>query len=71
MRLSDIMSHMSLTTYPIVGLVIFLVVFIAVSARALSRKHAAEYQRASTMPLSDDAVIPPNKSPISTSTGAR
>lgn len=70
MRLSDIMSHSSLTTYPIAGLVIFLTIFIAVSVRALSRKRAPEYRRASMMPLSDEAVGPTGTAPRTHSTGA-
>lgn len=58
MRLSDIMSHMNLTTYPIIGLVIFLIVFAAVSARALSRRRANEYARAAALPLEDDRPSP-------------
>lgn len=54
MRLSDIVSHTGLTTYPIVGLVIFLAIFVLVSARALSRKRAAEYRQASMMPLAEE-----------------
>jgi cbb3-type cytochrome oxidase subunit 3 len=56
MRLSDIMSHMHLTTYPIIGLVIFLIVFVAIAARALSRRRAGEYLHAAGLPLEDDAL---------------
>jgi cbb3-type cytochrome oxidase subunit 3 len=71
------MSHMNLTTYPIIGLVIFLIVFVAVSARALSRRYAAEYSRAATMPLDDEnsPLSPPSAHPAAErsahSTGVR
>lgn len=55
MRLSDIMSHMSLTAYPIVGMVIFLTVFVSVCIRVLSRSRRAEYDRAALLPLEDSA----------------
>lgn len=55
MRLSDIMSHLELTTYPIIGLVIFLTVFALVTARTLSRRRAGEYVRAAGLPFEDDA----------------
>jgi cbb3-type cytochrome oxidase subunit 3 len=51
--MSDIMGNMDLTTYPIIGLVIFLTVFVAVSVRAVSRRHTGEYRRAAAMPLDD------------------
>ncbi len=51
MSLSDIMSNMDLTVYPIIGLVIFLAVFIAVASRALSRRRSVEYARAAALPL--------------------
>jgi cbb3-type cytochrome oxidase subunit 3 len=54
MRLSDIISHLNLTTYPIAGLVIFLGVFILVSARALSRRRVHEHAHAASLPLADD-----------------
>lgn len=57
MRLSDIMSHMHLTTYPIIGLVIFLIVFAVVAARALSRRRTGEYLHAAGLPLEDDASL--------------
>ena len=55
MRLSDIMSHMDLTVYPIVGLVIFLFVFVSVVARVMSRSRRAEYARGALLPLDDSA----------------
>lgn len=54
MRLSDIMSHMQLTIYPIIGLVIFLIVFGLVAARALSKRRGEEYRRTAQLPLQDE-----------------
>ncbi|USN99956.1 MAG: cbb3-type cytochrome c oxidase subunit 3 [Phycisphaeraceae bacterium] len=50
MRLSDVISHLDLTVYPIVGLVIFLIVFAAVSVRAL-RTRKADCARYASLPL--------------------
>lgn len=54
MRMSDIVGNMDLATYPQIALVIFLVVFAAVSWRALRKRHAAEYARAAQLPLEDE-----------------
>jgi cbb3-type cytochrome oxidase subunit 3 len=58
MRLSDIMSAFQLTTYPIVALCIFLLVFSAVMIRVFGRGRAAELQRAAHLPLHDDLSPP-------------
>lgn len=57
MRLSDVMSHFGLTTYPIAGLILFLGVFIGVVFRVMGRKRACELERIGLLPLSsgDDA----------------
>lgn len=56
MRLSDVMSAMNLTTYPIIGLVTFLIVFAAVSARAMSRRRTQEYRHAAHLPLDQEIM---------------
>lgn len=56
MRLSDIMSRMDLTVWPIAALVIFVGVFILVMGKLFSRSRS-ENDRAAAMPLSDDADI--------------
>jgi cbb3-type cytochrome oxidase subunit 3 len=55
-RLSDIMSGMDLTTFPIIGLVIFLIVFAAVSVRALSRRFTKQFSEAASMPLQSEIM---------------
>jgi hypothetical protein len=59
MRLSDVMSHMNLATYPEIAMVIFMVVFLAVTLKVyLGRgKH---YDRCATIPLSDHPIDPVN-----------
>ena len=54
MRLSDHMSAAGLAFYPIVALVIFLVVFVAVLWRVLSPRHREEFRRAASLPLTPD-----------------
>lgn len=54
MRLSEIMSRMDLTVWPIAALVIFVGVFIVVARRAFART-SSENEHAAAMPLSDDA----------------
>jgi len=60
--LSDVVGAAGLQGYAEVALVLFLVVFIAVVARALSRR-GQELDRIARLPLDDDAT--------STSTGLR
>lgn len=54
MRMSDVISHLGLTVYPIVGLVIFLTVFTAVTVRAL-RARQGEMDHCASLPLDDGA----------------
>lgn len=56
MRFSDIIGGMGLSTFPQIALVIFLIVFIAVTLRVLSGRRRAEYDRAAMMPLDDDST---------------
>lgn len=57
MRMTDLVSGLNLTLFPIIGLVIFGLVFVVVFARALtmSRKRAKD---AASLPL-DDAPTDP------------
>lgn len=50
MRMSDIVSHLDLTIFPIVGLVIFVLVFTAVTVRALKTRKA-DIARFAALPL--------------------
>jgi hypothetical protein len=55
MRMSDILSAVDLTVYPIVALVIFTTIFGIVCVRIV-RASKAEMREASAIPLDDDAV---------------
>ncbi len=52
MRLSDLISGLDMTVFPIVGLIIFFAVFVAVSIRAL-RVGKDESSRCAALPLDD------------------
>lgn len=54
MRMSDIVSSLGLTTFPIVGMALFLSVFVGVLVRVTSRRARAELERAAMLPLADD-----------------
>ncbi len=60
MKLSDIMGHMDLATFPEIALVIFLVVFAAIGLRVLrpSPERRAALDEAARLPL-DDATPSP------------
>lgn len=51
------MSHMDLSIWPTMGLIIFLAVFAAVTVRALSTKRTHS-ERMAAMPLSNDSTTP-------------
>jgi cbb3-type cytochrome oxidase subunit 3 len=53
-RLSELVSRIGSATFPIVSLVIFLAVFVAVTIAALRPSARAEQQRARHLPLDDD-----------------
>ncbi len=57
MRLSDVMSHMNLTTYPEVALVIFLAVFAAVVWRIFRRRGAEDFAAQGALPLDDSPIV--------------
>lgn len=54
MSLSDIMSYESLTLLPQLALVIFLIVFGAITFRTFRRGRSAELDAAAHLPLADD-----------------
>ncbi|RMG12755.1 MAG: hypothetical protein D6731_13325 [Planctomycetota bacterium] len=54
MSLSDLISHMDLSVFPEVALVIFAGVFVAVSARTLRADRAA-FEAAAGLPIDDPA----------------
>lgn len=59
MRLSDLMSAMQLSAYAEVGLVIFLVTFLAIVLHVMNRKRAPQWEAARHMPLDDELVHTP------------
>jgi hypothetical protein len=56
MRLSELVSRMSPTTFTEIALVMFLAVFALMASRAYSRKARAEHGAYAALPLCDDAV---------------
>jgi cbb3-type cytochrome oxidase subunit 3 len=58
MRLSDIMSGANLAVFPEIGLVIFLLVFSAVTIRVFSRRRPEEFRRCAAIVLDDEGARP-------------
>jgi cbb3-type cytochrome oxidase subunit 3 len=58
MKLSDVLSHLHLTAYPILALMLFLSVFVGVVLQVLGRARRDEFDRAGLLPLADDAAVP-------------
>jgi cbb3-type cytochrome oxidase subunit 3 len=52
--LSEAVSHADMTLWPQVALVIFVVVFLAILARVMSRRRDDEYVAAARLPLGED-----------------
>ena len=61
MKLSDLISHLNLTIYPSLGLVFFLVAFLAILIKVL-RQPRAESDAIANMPLDDDVISQPRHS---------
>jgi hypothetical protein len=55
MSLVDLMSGANLTVYAEVALVIFMLVFVSVTAAVVGRKHHVLFERARRMPLDEGA----------------
>jgi hypothetical protein len=55
MKLSDIVGHWDLATYPKVALVIFLIVFASVIIRIYARSSGRNLQRYASMAIDEDA----------------
>ncbi len=53
MSLTDLMSGADLAFYPQVAMVIFVVVFLAMTARILGRRRPGELARWASLPLED------------------
>lgn len=58
MRLTDIVSSLGLTFFPIIGMLLFLSVFVGVLVRVCAKRHRAELDRAAFLPLGDEHVAP-------------
>jgi len=56
-KLSDVMSNAGLAVYAEAGLVLFLLVFVAVSVRLFRRGVHEEFSALSRLPLSDDSPV--------------
>lgn len=54
MKLSDVMSGLGLSIFPIIAMGLFLTVFAGVIATALARSRRAEFDRAARLPLCKD-----------------
>jgi len=55
MRLSEMIAHLSPSQLTEIAMVIFLVVFVAVSLRALRKNQRPIHEHAVELPLADDA----------------
>lgn len=55
MKLSDIVGHWDLATYPKVALIIFLLVFIGVFFRIYARSSGRNLQRYASMAIDEDS----------------
>ena len=53
MKLSDIMSAAELTLYPMIALILFLAVFLAVAVRLMLPGREAQWERDAALPLED------------------
>ncbi len=54
----DTLTHLDLSVYPEIALVIFFGIFLAISVRVLRRGGATEAREASRMPLDEGTEIP-------------
>jgi hypothetical protein len=54
MKLSDVVGAAGLAGYAEVALVLFLIAFAAIVTQVVSRKRAAEWTRAASLPLGED-----------------
>lgn len=54
MKLSDLVSALSPTTFTEISLVLFLAVFVAVAIRHGGKRRAAEHAACAALPLEDD-----------------
>lgn len=60
MSLTDIMSGAGLAAYAEIGLIIFLVTFVAIGIWVFSRRNNDEWEAARSLPLADEFSAPKN-----------
>ncbi len=58
MRMSDVMSHMDLAVYPILGMMLFLSVFVGVVLQVTRRDRRTELDGAALLPFADTPTTP-------------
>lgn len=61
MRLSELVSKLTPTTYTELALILFVATFVAVLWVVTSRSNDAFFERAGRAPLEDDGVMPVRK----------
>lgn len=59
MSLSDVVSSLGLSVYPIVGLVLFLFVFTGVIVKVLRARERADLDHGAMLPLADEVAPAP------------
>lgn len=57
MKMSDLVGNLDLAIYPIVGLVLFMSVFIGVTISVMAKRRARELDDAARLPLEDGPVL--------------
>ncbi len=55
MSISDVVSGLGIAVYPIIGLILFMSVFVGVLLRVTSRGRGTELDRAALLPLADES----------------
>ncbi|MBS0187442.1 MAG: cbb3-type cytochrome c oxidase subunit 3 [Planctomycetes bacterium] len=56
MKLSDVVSSLGFSTYPIVAMSLFLFVFVGVVYQVMRSSKKSEFERAAMLPLDDGAA---------------
>jgi cbb3-type cytochrome oxidase subunit 3 len=57
--MSDIVSHLDLAVFPIIGMLLFLSVFVGVVLQVTSRKRRSELDGAALLPFADETTQTP------------
>ncbi len=56
MTLSELVSRLGAATFPIISLIVFLIIFVAIAYRTLRPSVREELRRAGSMPLDDEGA---------------